>query len=275
MEPSPSWEASNCAATQELPSLLHYCWTSYNSSARTSQKTCVTCQTARSLVRYQRWAWRGLHRKHNLLYCCVIWQRTVYHEYLRGNLFTNRCLAMGVHVTVLSSHLWHCFPSSLLVRNEIYILKMEAADCSETLLNICQTTRHHIAGDNILHSQHVETSNINVCNFNAILTRCLNESWVSLMAERGQWGMQNSRECTWKTRVFHWNISSHSLFVVSFHWSLWQTVTLPTGAVSQACSASVMLSFIMPYGFQVTTVQLGTLYRSLFLRHSRVCYSLW
>jgi hypothetical protein len=28
--------------------------------------------TASSLVRYQQWAWRGRHRKHSLIYCCVL-----------------------------------------------------------------------------------------------------------------------------------------------------------------------------------------------------------
>jgi hypothetical protein len=51
--------------------LLSYSRPSYNSSARTPQQTPVTCQTASSLVRYQRWAWRGRHRKRRLLYCCV------------------------------------------------------------------------------------------------------------------------------------------------------------------------------------------------------------
>jgi hypothetical protein len=55
-----------------------YCWT-----AQTTEKTRVTCQTASSLVRYQHWAWRGLHRKQSIIYCCVLdlvyiavaWQR--------------------------------------------------------------------------------------------------------------------------------------------------------------------------------------------------------
>jgi hypothetical protein len=145
-------------------------------------------------------------------------------------------------ILILSSHLWHRLPSSLLVRNEMNIL------------------------------------------VNAIHTHCWHESWVSLMGERGQWGMQNSRKRTWKTRVFHWNISSHSLFVVSFHWSRWQTVILPTGAGSQTCRAGVMLSFIIVHyavwcrtqvSFQVTAVQLGASYRSRFLWRSRVCYSVW
>jgi hypothetical protein len=62
------------------------------------------------------------------------------------------------------------------MRNKIDILKMGAADSSETLINICQTTWHHIAGGNILHSQCVETADINVINFNVILARCLHES---------------------------------------------------------------------------------------------------
>jgi hypothetical protein len=63
--------------------LLGYFGTSYNSSARTPQKTRVTYQTASSLIRYQHWAWRGQLRKHSLIYCCVLdrvhgavaWQR--------------------------------------------------------------------------------------------------------------------------------------------------------------------------------------------------------
>jgi hypothetical protein len=51
--------------------------------AQTTQKTRVTCQTVSSLVRYQHLACRGRHRKHSLIYCCVLdrayravaWQR--------------------------------------------------------------------------------------------------------------------------------------------------------------------------------------------------------
>jgi hypothetical protein len=39
--------------------------------AQTTQKARVTCQTASLLVRYQHWTWRGRHRKHSLIYCCV------------------------------------------------------------------------------------------------------------------------------------------------------------------------------------------------------------
>jgi hypothetical protein len=38
--------------------------------AQTMQKT---RPTASSLVRYQYWAWRGQHRKHSLIYCCVLY----------------------------------------------------------------------------------------------------------------------------------------------------------------------------------------------------------
>jgi hypothetical protein len=40
----------------------------YCCMVQTTQKTCVTCQTASSLVHYQQWAWRGRHRKHSLIY---------------------------------------------------------------------------------------------------------------------------------------------------------------------------------------------------------------
>jgi hypothetical protein len=43
----------------------------YIAAAGTTQKTSVTCQTASSLVHYQRCEWRGCQRKHSLLYCCV------------------------------------------------------------------------------------------------------------------------------------------------------------------------------------------------------------
>jgi hypothetical protein len=39
-------------------------------SARTTQKTRVTCQTARPLVCYQHCSWLGSHRKH--LFCCPL-----------------------------------------------------------------------------------------------------------------------------------------------------------------------------------------------------------
>jgi hypothetical protein len=55
-----------------LDYLLGYSETSYNSSTRTPQKTRVTCLTASSLARYQHWEWRGRHRKHSLIYCCVL-----------------------------------------------------------------------------------------------------------------------------------------------------------------------------------------------------------
>jgi hypothetical protein len=61
--------------------LLGYSGSSYNSSAQTSQKTRVTCQTASSLVRYQHWAWRARHRKHSPP--VVVW-----HHCLRENVFT-------------------------------------------------------------------------------------------------------------------------------------------------------------------------------------------
>jgi hypothetical protein len=56
-----------------LPSLETDCITPliYCCLAQTTQKTRVTCQTASSLVRYQHWAWHGLHRKHNY-YCRVL-----------------------------------------------------------------------------------------------------------------------------------------------------------------------------------------------------------
>jgi hypothetical protein len=61
---------------------------------QTTQKTRVTCQTASSLVRYQHWTWRGRHRKHSLVYCCVLdrvyravaWQRV---DGIRYNITSN------------------------------------------------------------------------------------------------------------------------------------------------------------------------------------------
>jgi hypothetical protein len=66
-----------------LECLLGYSGISYNSSARTRQKTRVTCQAVSSLVRYQHLVWRGRHRRHSLIYCCLLdrvygavaWQR--------------------------------------------------------------------------------------------------------------------------------------------------------------------------------------------------------
>jgi hypothetical protein len=60
--------------------------------AQTTQKTLVTWQTASSLVRYQHWTWRGQHRKHSLIYCCVLdrvyravaWQRV---DQIRYSIF--------------------------------------------------------------------------------------------------------------------------------------------------------------------------------------------
>jgi hypothetical protein len=49
-------------STAEPSCLLGYSGTTYNSSARTPQKTRVTYQTASSLVRYQHWEWHGRHR---------------------------------------------------------------------------------------------------------------------------------------------------------------------------------------------------------------------
>jgi hypothetical protein len=53
--------------------------------------TRVTCQIGSSLICYQHWAWRE-HRKHRLLYCCVLgrvyravaWQRV---DQIRYNMY--------------------------------------------------------------------------------------------------------------------------------------------------------------------------------------------
>jgi hypothetical protein len=51
----------------------------------------LTCQNASLLARYQHWAWRGLHRKHSLIYCvldrvyrAVVWQRS---DEIRYNIY--------------------------------------------------------------------------------------------------------------------------------------------------------------------------------------------
>jgi hypothetical protein len=88
-------------STQPFWTALWYSGTSYNCSARTPQKTRVTCQTASPLVCYQHWAWRE-HRKHSIIYCCVLnrvygdvaWQRV---DQMRYNMY------VGIYVVHIYS----------------------------------------------------------------------------------------------------------------------------------------------------------------------------
>jgi hypothetical protein len=56
---------------------------------QTTRKTRVMCQTPSSFARLQRWMWSGRHRKHSLIYCCVLdrvyravaWQRVAQIRY--------------------------------------------------------------------------------------------------------------------------------------------------------------------------------------------------
>jgi hypothetical protein len=107
--------------------LLCYSGTSYNSSARTPQKTRVTCQTASSLIRCQHWAWRGRYRKRGLIYCCVFdrvygavaWQHVVQIRYVMKlilhhvfqdpvtspwNLFPDSCNVCLAVLTIIRFH---------------------------------------------------------------------------------------------------------------------------------------------------------------------------
>jgi hypothetical protein len=72
--------------------------TRYIDSARTTQKTRVTCQTACSLGRYQHWAWRGPHRKHFFQYPFYCWVR-VFRALLR-NGSTHHNTYFGTSTTV-------------------------------------------------------------------------------------------------------------------------------------------------------------------------------